>query len=71
MDSSITADNLSMDLFTLEPVTGSLPTGIKINYVNSSGYAESKDITALGSHTLPHTMTPMLHSLNIIGVHTI
>ena len=48
LDDSLTADNIPLDLFTLEPQTGSVPTGIKIAYKNASGLNVSKDIAELG-----------------------
>ena len=51
LDDSLTADNIALDdLFTLVPVTGSLPTGMKISYNNASGIAVSKDISTIGGN---------------------
>ena len=48
LDDSLTADNIPLSLFTLEPQTGSVPTGIKIAYKNAAGLNVSKDISELG-----------------------
>ena len=50
VDSSLDTDNLVLDdLFTLVPVTASLPTGMKISYKNASALNVSRDISVIGS----------------------
>ena len=45
LDDSLTNDNITLDLFTLIPVTGSLPTGGSVSYVSSVGGNTIKNIT--------------------------
>lgn len=50
LNSGVDASTLSVsDIIDLVPVTGSLPTGIKVGFVNSSGGTVSRNIDALDS----------------------
>ena len=44
LDSSVDADKLPSDLFSLVPSGVGLPTGLKVNYTNESGVKISKDL---------------------------
>ena len=44
VDTSLTDDDITTDLFNLVPVTGSLPTGNQIVYLNTSGIEIAYDI---------------------------
>lgn len=48
LNSGVDASTLALDdIIDLAPVTGSLPTGLKVAYINASGGAASRDIVEL------------------------